>query len=93
MPRGEIRADLEDAIDRLLPAGDTERLESIAYVTDAWRQARDRRPDDAGLDDIRWMLEELRVSYFAQSLGTALLRTGADLRLSRLATPDARRVP
>jgi ATP-dependent helicase HrpA len=52
-------------------AGDTERLESIAYVTDAWRQARDRRPDAAGLDEIRWMLEELRVSYFAQALGTA----------------------
>jgi ATP-dependent helicase HrpA len=52
-------------------AGDAERMESIAYVTDAWRQARDRRPDAAGLDEIRWMLEELRVSYFAQALGTA----------------------
>jgi ATP-dependent helicase HrpA len=52
-------------------AGDAERMESIAYVTDAWRQARDRRPDAAGLDEIRWMLEELRVSYFAQAIGTA----------------------
>jgi ATP-dependent helicase HrpA len=51
-------------------AGDAERMESVAYVTDAWRQARDRRPGDAALAELRWTLEELRVSYFAQSLGT-----------------------
>jgi ATP-dependent helicase HrpA len=51
-------------------AGDAERMESVAYVTDAWRQARDRRPGDPALAEIRWMLEELRVSYFAQALGT-----------------------
>ena len=51
-------------------AGDAERMESIAYVTDAWRQARDRRPGDPALAEVRWMLEELRVSYFAQALGT-----------------------
>jgi ATP-dependent helicase HrpA len=45
-------------------------MESIAYVTDAWRQARDRRPGDPALAEVRWMLEELRVSYFAQALGT-----------------------
>jgi ATP-dependent helicase HrpA len=51
-------------------AGDAERMESIAYVTDAWQQARDRRPGDPALAELRWMLEELRVSYFAQALGT-----------------------
>ena len=51
-------------------AGDAERMERVAYVTEAWRQARDRRPDDAALAELRWMLEELRVSYFAQALGT-----------------------
>jgi ATP-dependent helicase HrpA len=51
-------------------AGDAERMDSLAAVTDAWRQARARRPDDAALAELRWMLEELRVSYFAQSLGT-----------------------
>jgi ATP-dependent helicase HrpA len=30
-----------------------------------------RRRDDEDVRQIRWMLEELRVSYFAQSLGTA----------------------
>jgi ATP-dependent helicase HrpA len=48
---------------------DAERMESVALATAAWRRARDRRPDPA-LDELRWMLEELRVSYFAQSLGT-----------------------
>ena len=28
-------------------------------------------PADEGLTEIRWMIEELRVSYFAQGLGTA----------------------
>ena len=50
-------------------------MESLARVTDAWRRAAGRppatRPDPAALAEIRWMLEELRVSYFAQSLGTA----------------------
>jgi ATP-dependent helicase HrpA len=50
-------------------ARDAERMESVAYVTDAWRRALDRRPDPA-LAELRWMLEELRVSYFAQALGT-----------------------
>jgi ATP-dependent helicase HrpA len=51
-------------------AGDAERMEGVAAATDAWRQARDRRPGDPALAELRWMLEELRVSYFAQSLGT-----------------------
>jgi ATP-dependent helicase HrpA len=29
------------------------------------------RREDEDVRQIRWMLEELRVSYFAQSLGTA----------------------
>jgi len=40
-----------------------------------WQQLLDTKPSsgalDADLDAIRWMLEELRVSFFAQSLGTA----------------------
>jgi ATP-dependent helicase HrpA len=28
------------------------------------------RRDDADVNAIRWMIEELRVSYFAQQLGT-----------------------
>src|SRR5690606_36951508 len=50
----------------------------VAELEDAWRDAVDAaraaRPDparDAALEDVRWMLEELRVSLFAQQLGTA----------------------
>jgi ATP-dependent helicase HrpA len=56
-------------------AADAARMESLARVTEAWRRVADRppatRPDPAALAGIRWMLEELRVSYFAQTLGTA----------------------
>ena len=41
--------------------------------TSALERARSAAPDgarDAALDDVRWMLEELRVSLFAQQLGT-----------------------
>jgi ATP-dependent helicase HrpA len=63
-------------LDRLpgnLPT-DTDHMASVARVTEARRQAADRpaalRPDPAALSEIRWMIEELRVSLFAQSLGT-----------------------
>jgi ATP-dependent helicase HrpA len=51
-------------------AGDAERMESVAAVTAAWHRALDRRLAPGALTQIRWMLEELRVSYFAQALGT-----------------------
>jgi ATP-dependent helicase HrpA len=56
-------------------AADAARMESIARVAAAWRRLADRppatRPPDGALAEIRWLLEELRVSYFAQALGTA----------------------
>jgi ATP-dependent helicase HrpA len=52
-------------------ARDSERMESVAYVTDAWRRVLDRSPERSQAQaEVRWMLEELRVSYFAQALGT-----------------------
>jgi ATP-dependent helicase HrpA len=48
-------------------ARDAERMESVAHGTDAWHRALDRGVPGG---EIRWMLEELRVSYFAQALGT-----------------------
>ena len=52
-------------------ARDAERMESVAYVTAAWRRALDRSPGrPEARAEVRWMLEELRVSYFAQALGT-----------------------
>jgi ATP-dependent helicase HrpA len=50
-------------------ARDAERMESVAYLTEAWQQAMDRAPSPA-LAELRWLIEELRVSYFAQTLGT-----------------------
>jgi len=74
---GDVRRYLRAMVQRLerLPGDlgrDAERSESVARVTAAWHRALDRaagRPDPA-LAEVRWMLEELRVSYFAQSLGT-----------------------
>jgi ATP-dependent helicase HrpA len=50
-------------------------MESVARATEAWRRVADRLPATrpaAALAEVRWLLEELRVSYFAQSLGTAV---------------------
>jgi ATP-dependent helicase HrpA len=74
---GDVRRYVRAMLQRLerLPgdlARDAERSESVARATVAWHRALDRaagRPDPA-LAEVRWMLEELRVSYFAQSLGT-----------------------
>jgi ATP-dependent helicase HrpA len=75
-------------------AADAARMESIDRVTTAWRQLADlppaARPPAEALDEIRWMLEELRVSYFAQALGTA--RPVSEQRVLR-AIDRARRTP
>jgi ATP-dependent helicase HrpA len=46
----------------------------IAEVTREYRELRDQltpgHPATRPLDEIRWMIEELRVNYFAQALGT-----------------------
>ena len=48
---------------------------TVESLTAEWQQLVDTKPAsgalDADLETIRWMLEELRVSFFAQSLGTA----------------------
>jgi ATP-dependent helicase HrpA len=75
-------------------AADAERMERIARVTAAWRELADlpprSRPPTDTLAEIRWMLEELRVSYFAQTLGTA--RPVSEQRVLR-AVERARRMP
>jgi ATP-dependent helicase HrpA len=56
------------------PARDRERLARVAQVEqehEAWLAAlRPERRDDDAVRAVRWMLEELRVSVFAQQLGT-----------------------
>jgi ATP-dependent helicase HrpA len=48
-------------------ARDAERMQSVAHVTEAWHRVLDQ---GVPAGELRWMLEELRVSYFAQALGT-----------------------
>ncbi|MFE4697645.1 ATP-dependent RNA helicase HrpA [Streptomyces sp. NPDC056738] len=61
-----------------MPTGaqrDTSRMEKVHEMQDeyAWllEQLPQGRPVPASVLDIRWMIEELRVSYFAHALGTA----------------------
>jgi len=50
-------------------------MDRVHVVEDAWHDALDALPAGtpvpAELADVRWLLEELRVSLFAQQLGTA----------------------
>ncbi len=54
---------------------DQERLRELTPLLGRWRErgeaARAAERSDPRLDEIRWMIEELRVSLFAQQLGTA----------------------
>ncbi|AWW38807.1 ATP-dependent RNA helicase HrpA [Streptomyces cadmiisoli] len=54
---------------------DTTRMEKVREMQDeyAWllEQMPQGRPVPSSVLDIRWMIEELRVSYFAHALGTA----------------------
>ncbi|MDO1528106.1 ATP-dependent RNA helicase HrpA [Fulvimonas sp. R45] len=51
------------------PAKDQQRM---LQVLPYWREyLRHRTADDAGLDELRWLIEEWRVSLFAQELKTA----------------------
>jgi ATP-dependent helicase HrpA len=56
------------------PARDLSNVTRVHAVADVYEKARAAAADDpaasAALDDVRWMLEELRVSLFAQRLGT-----------------------
>jgi ATP-dependent helicase HrpA len=54
-------------------AADADHMATVARVTTAWREALVHSPagrPDPDLTEVRWMIEELRVSLFAQSLGT-----------------------
>jgi ATP-dependent helicase HrpA len=56
------------------PGRDAERMAAVHRATDAYQQAVERLPAerhrDADVQAVRWMIEELRVSLFAQVLGT-----------------------
>ncbi|MDQ0787882.1 ATP-dependent RNA helicase HrpA [Streptomyces sp. B3I8] len=54
---------------------DTTRMEKVHEMRDEYAWLREQlpagRPVPAAVREIRWMIEELRVSYFAHALGTA----------------------
>jgi ATP-dependent helicase HrpA len=57
------------------PARDAERMAAVHRVTDAYSRAVAELPparrQDPAVQSVRWMIEELRVSLFAQMLGTS----------------------
>jgi len=53
------------------PARDRAWMLAVQTVAQEYEQLRCELPPGPALDRIRWMIEELRVSYFAQGLGTA----------------------
>jgi ATP-dependent helicase HrpA len=68
---------VEQRVEKLHHAAgrDQQRMAEMAEIQTRWRE-RSRAAEAAGrrdgrLEEIRWMLEELRVSLFAQQLGTA----------------------
>ncbi|PIJ48584.1 ATP-dependent RNA helicase HrpA [Erwinia sp. OLTSP20] len=56
------------------PHSDRARMLKVSQVQQAWQSWLNKMPpaqrDVADVAEIRWMIEELRVSYFAQQLGT-----------------------
>ncbi len=54
------------------PARDAARMNDLAALQTGWKRAIDARKgvNDPRLDEFRWLLEELRVSLFAQELKT-----------------------
>ncbi len=56
------------------PARDAHKAAELAPLLQAWRRlsAQRRGRMDARLEDLRWLLEELRVSLFAQELRTPM---------------------
>ncbi len=56
------------------PTRDIQRTGDVAWLRNEYQTALDASPpgtSSSALREIRWMIEELRVSFFAQTLGTA----------------------
>ncbi|MFI6072482.1 ATP-dependent RNA helicase HrpA [Actinoplanes sp. NPDC051343] len=52
-------------------ARDRQLMAQIHEIEAEYRELRSDLPDSPGLREIRWMIEELRINLFAQTLGTA----------------------
>jgi ATP-dependent helicase HrpA len=68
------------------PARDRQLMAQVAEFQDAWQHRTDAlpegRPPGANLERLRWLIEEYRVSLWAQQLGTA--QPVSDGRLRKL---------
>jgi ATP-dependent helicase HrpA len=57
------------------PGRDAERMAAVYRITDAYQRAIEKLPAarrrGSDVQSVRWMIEELRVSLFAQVLGTS----------------------
>jgi ATP-dependent helicase HrpA len=66
---------IERRLDKLTeePARDTAFMRRVQRLEDIYADVMDRTPEHLAhrLSEVRWLLEELRVSLFAQSLGTS----------------------
>jgi ATP-dependent helicase HrpA len=85
-------AALEHRRDRLdaQVARDRQLMDQVADLQDAYLHQvaalPDGRPPGAGLRKVRWMLEEFRVSLWAQQLGTAYPVSDQRIRKALAAT-------
>jgi len=63
---------VERRLDRLPenPQRDREQMHTIQEIQQEYARLRAQLPPSDNLAEIRWMIEELRVNYFAQALGT-----------------------
>jgi ATP-dependent helicase HrpA len=67
---------IERRLDALVSRPDRDRslmsqVHEVAHEYDQWRASLPpARRDDAAVTGVRWMIEELRVSLFAQTVGT-----------------------
>ena len=52
-------------------ARDRQLMAQIHEIEAEYRELHAEVPDSTGLREIRWMIEELRINFFAQTLGTA----------------------
>ena len=85
----------------LNPAKDQERARQVAPYREAWKQLQAAPPHFPeavqAMEEFRWMIEEFKVSVFAQELGTAqpVSPKRLDEKLARLRQPggDATRHP
>ncbi|MGH8628224.1 MAG: DUF3418 domain-containing protein [Gammaproteobacteria bacterium] len=62
-------------------AKDRERYAQLEHFWRAWQASSGSKSEQASAQRFRWLLEELRVSLFAQDLGTA--ETVSATRLKR----------